>query len=111
MVFPDTEEAVKDLTEEIGDKRRLNPYFLKFLKELESQMTSLPRAEYVLGYPLSAPQRKPGAARAAFVAMPYGPSWFKLVCTTIVATASSLASRRKSRRISRCQARSETKYG
>ena len=23
MVFPDTEEAVKDLTEEIGDKRRL----------------------------------------------------------------------------------------
>jgi hypothetical protein len=87
---PDTKEAVKDLTEEIGDKRRLNPYFLKFLKELESQMTSLPTAEYVLGYPLSAPQRKPAETRAAFVAMPYGPSWFKLVCTTIVATASSL---------------------
>src|SRR5512145_1595407 len=68
---PDTEEAVKDLTEELGDKRRLNPYLYKFLKELEWQLMSLPRGEYVLGLPLSAPQRKQGEVRAAFVAIPY----------------------------------------
>ncbi len=85
---PDTEEAVKDLTEEVGDKRRLNPYLYKFIKELEWQLLSLPRAEYVLGYPLSAPIRKPGDPRPAFVAMPYGPSWFRAVCDTICARAS-----------------------
>jgi hypothetical protein len=86
---PDTEDAVKDLTEEFGDKRRLNPYLYKFLKDLEGQLMSLPRGEYVLGFPLSAPQRKRGEGRAAFVAMPYGPNWFKCVCDTIVKSASS----------------------
>ena len=86
---PDTKDAVKDLTEEVGGMRCLNPYLNKFIKELEWQLMSMPRAEYVLGYPMSVPVRKRGESRPAFVAMPYGPQWFRKVCDTILACAST----------------------
>ena len=84
---PDTEDAVDDLTEQVGELRRVSPYLNKFIKELEWQLTSLPGAGYVLGNPMSVPARKRGEARPAFAAMPYGPAWFRTVCDVIFACA------------------------
>lgn len=84
---PDSEPDLNDLAEKRRDKLRLDPYLIKFIKATENQMASLPRPDFVFGYPLSQPPRKPGEPRPAFVAMPYGPTWFQSVCDLIVTTA------------------------
>lgn len=86
---PDSEPDLDDLAEKRGEKLRLNPYIIKFIKSTENQMANLPRPDFVFGYPLSQPPRKHGELRPAFVAMPYGPSWFQSVRDVIVSTASA----------------------
>lgn len=85
----DSKPDLDDLAEKRGDKLRLNPHLVKFIKATENQMANLPRPDFVFGYPLSQPPRKQGEPRPAFVAMPYGPGWFQLVRDVIVSTASA----------------------
>jgi hypothetical protein len=85
---PDSEPDLDDLAEKRGDKLRLNPSLIKFIKATENQMANLPRPDFVFGYPLSQPPRKQGTPRPAFIAMPYGFDWFQSVCDLIVSTAS-----------------------
>ena len=87
---PDSEPDLNDLAEKRGDKLRLNPYLIKFIKATENQLANLPRPDFVFGYPLSQPPRKQGEPRPAFVAMPYGSEWFETVCDLIVLTARAL---------------------
>jgi hypothetical protein len=84
----DSAPDLDDLAEKRGDKLRLNPHLVKFIKATEDQMRNLPRPDFVFGYPLSQPPRRQGEPRPAFVAMPYGPAWFQSVCDVIVSTAS-----------------------
>ncbi|HEV8367548.1 MAG TPA: hypothetical protein VGQ39_06305 [Pyrinomonadaceae bacterium] len=86
---PDSEPDLDDLAEKTGDKLRLSPYLIKFIKATEKQMSNLPRPDFVFGYPLSQRPRKQGEPRPAFIAMPYGPIWFKSVCDVIVSAVSA----------------------
>jgi hypothetical protein len=86
---PDSEPDLDDIAEKRGNKLRLSPSLVKFIKATENQMANLPRPDFVFGYPLSQPPRKQGEPRPAFVAMPYGPDWFQSVCDLIVSTASA----------------------
>jgi hypothetical protein len=83
---PDSRPDLDDLAEKSGNKLRLNPYLIKFIKATENQMANLPRPDFVFGYPLSQLPRKQGELRPAFVAMPYGPAWFQPVRDLIVST-------------------------
>ena len=86
---PDSEPDLDDLAEKQGDRLRLNPYLIKFIKATEGQMANMPRPDFVFGFPLRQPPRRQGEPRPAFVAMPYGPAWFQSVRDLIVSTASA----------------------
>jgi hypothetical protein len=86
---PDSQPDLCDIAEIFGNKLRLSPNLIKFIKAVEDQMANLPRPDFVFGYPLSQPPRKRGERRPAFVAMPYGPTWFDSVRDVIVSVASN----------------------
>jgi hypothetical protein len=76
---PDSRPDLEGLTEESSDGVKLCQHLIRFIKAVEGQLANLPRPDYVFGFPLSQLPRKPGERRPAFVAMPYGPAWFKSV--------------------------------
>jgi len=55
-----------------------------FVLEVDKQLRDFPKKDFVFGYPLDVPPRKPGEARPCFIAMPYGPDWFTSVHQTIL---------------------------
>ena len=59
----------------------------RFVLDVDQQLTSLPRADFMFSFPLSEPQRSPGDQRHGFLAMPYGFDWFAPVKEVIVDAA------------------------
>ncbi|MCB1915978.1 MAG: hypothetical protein KDG52_09705 [Rhodocyclaceae bacterium] len=86
---PDSSPDIEGLAIADGQRLRLDAPLIRFIKATENQMAGMPRADFVFGYPLSEPLRQPGEPRPAFVAMPYGPTWFQPVRDRVVATASA----------------------
>jgi hypothetical protein len=86
---PDSEPDIEALVENTGDGARLCQHLIRFIKAVEGQMANLPRPDFVFGFPLSQLPRRQGEPRPAFVAMPYGPTWFQLVRDVIVNAASA----------------------
>ena len=84
---PDTRPDLDGLAAAAGNRMRLEAPLIRFIKATENQMAGIPRPDFVFGYPLSQPPRRSGEPRPAFVAMPYGPSWFRQVSELVVATA------------------------
>ena len=56
-----------------GDAVMTPDWCVSFIDEVENQHRSLPQPDFVFGYPFSAPIRKPGQRRPAFVAISYAP--------------------------------------
>ncbi|MCB1897147.1 MAG: hypothetical protein H6945_01690 [Zoogloeaceae bacterium] len=84
---PDTRPDLDGLAVADGNRMRLDAVLIRFIKATEYQLAGIPRPDFVFGYPLSQPPRQPGEPRPAFVAMPYGPSWFHPISQLVVTTA------------------------
>ncbi len=86
---PDSEPDLLAMVRFRNGKVRLSKQLIRFIKAVEVQMANLPKPDFVFGFPLSQAPRREGEPRPAFVAMPYGPHWFKPVSEVIVKSASS----------------------
>lgn len=58
-----------------GDGVTLPAWCTQFIDQVEDQLRQLPKPDYAFGYPFSAPIRKPGELRPAFLAYPYRPEF------------------------------------
>jgi len=62
----------------------------QFLQDVDAQLENPPSNDFMFGFPIAKEEpRKPGAARDAFVAMPYRKSWSAAVESAIVTAGKS----------------------
>jgi hypothetical protein len=85
----DSAPDLEDIAECDGSKVRLSKQLIKFIKATETQLSAMPRPDFVFGFPLAHPPRRKGETRRAFVAMPYRPPWFSTVRDVISAAATT----------------------
>jgi hypothetical protein len=85
---PDTIGSIDGLIVSNGNEWDLPRELLRFMKEVETQCTNLPKPGFAFGFPLNHKLRKPGEPRPCFIAMSYRESWFETVKDLIMEAAS-----------------------
>jgi hypothetical protein len=63
------------ILQEDGGAVSLPDWCLSFIDQVEDQLRRLPQPDYAFGYPFSAPIRKQGQPRPAFLAISYAPKF------------------------------------
>jgi hypothetical protein len=87
---PDSDPTVKMYVKADGKKIKLTDEMMRFFKAVEDQLANLPKPDFVFSFPFSQAIRKRGQPRPCFVAMPYGPAWFKPVKRSICTAAKAV---------------------